>query len=402
MKIFESLKSNSCKALSLFSLLLFCSANSQAELTDKWGNDFQIHGFLTQGYVHTTANRFFGDSEDGSFEFRELGINASYRFNPQVMVSAQLLSRTAGDMYDGSLNLDYGQIEYTPYSTEQGRFGTILGRVKTPLGFYNDTRDVAATRPSIFVPQVIYWDRVRNMVLSSDGGMLFADLHKDLHSFYFHLTAGKTPIDENVEKTYLPAQHEPELEQPGLSKGARLLYEWDGGVFRLALSGATLNLDGTMAGGFLSGSIDIDFWVASAQYNRGPWSLTMEYMNEPVKYDGFMGTMEAANTTADGYYFQGHYRLSADWEVLMRYEAAHYDKDDKDGSNMEIPGMLPHNFFSKMWTIGLLWEPTENLMLRTEFSRVEGTLFLSNVENPNHMDTEKDWNMFAFLISYSF
>ena len=46
-----------------------------------WADEFslddprlQIHGFLTQAYVKTTANKFFGDSKDGSFEFRELGI----------------------------------------------------------------------------------------------------------------------------------------------------------------------------------------------------------------------------------------------------------------------------------------------------------------------------------------
>jgi hypothetical protein len=399
MSIFERSRSN--RYLSLCLLLLVC-CQLQARDSLGWEDGLQLHGFLTQGYVKTSANSFFGDSEAGSFDFRELGINASYRFNPQLMVSAQLLSRTAGEMYDGSPTLDYGLLDYTPYSGEAGRFGTILGRYKNPLGFYNETRDVASTRPSIFVPQVIYWDRVRNMVYANDGGMLYADLHRDLHSFYLHLFAGKTPIDENVEKSYLPAQYDPALEQPGLSKGGRLLYEWDGGRLRLALSGATLNLDGEMAGGLLSGTVDIDFWIASAQYNRGPLRLTMEYMNEPIEYDGFANLMDAGNTTVDGYYVQGDYRLSPDWEVLMRYEEGHFDKHDKDGSNVRIPGTPPYNHYARMWTLGVLWEPTENLLMRAEYSRVDGTMFLSNLENPNPMATERLWNMFAFLISYSF
>jgi hypothetical protein len=378
------------------------SSQSRADDAIGWDEGFQIHGFLSQGYVKTTANSFFGDSEKGSFDFRELGINASYRFNPSLMASAQLLSRTAGEMYDGSLSLDYGQLDYTPYINEHGRFGAIVGRFKNPVGFFNDTRDVASTRPSIFVPQVIYWDRVRNMVLSNDGGLLYADLHQDLHSFYLHFFAGKTPIDENVEKSYLVAQYEPQLEQQGLTKGGRLLYEWDGGRLRLALSGASLSLDGEMVGGIFSGTVDIDFWIASAQYNQGPLSLTLEYMNEPIEYTGFQGSMEAGNTTVDGYYLQGNYRLSADWEILMRYEEGHFDKHDKDGSNVQIPGTLPFNHYARMLTLGLLWEPTENLMLRTEFSRVDGTIFLSNLDNPNPMETTRNWNMLAFLISYSF
>jgi hypothetical protein len=374
----------------------------QADDSLGWEDSFQLHGFLTQGYVKTSANSFFGDSEAGSLEFRELGINASYRFNPQLMVSAQLLSRTAGEMYDGSLSLDYGQIDYTPYSTAAGRFGTILGRYKNPVGFYNETRDVASTRPSIFVPQVVYWDRVRNMVFASDGGMLYADLHRDLHSFYLHLFAGKTPIDENVEKSYLAAQLDPDLQQHGLTKGGRLLYEFDGGRLRLALSGATLNLDGEMAGGLLSGTVDIDYWIASAQYNRGPLSLTMEYMNEPIEYDGFASLMDVGNTTVDGYYLQGSYRLSPDWEVMMRYEEGHFDKNDRDGSDVKVPGTVSYNHYTRMWTVGMLWEPTQNLLMRAEYSRVDGTIFLSNLENPNPMATVRNWNMFAFLISYSF
>ena len=248
MGIFERSRSNSYLTLCL---LLLGSCQLQADDTLGWEDSFQLHGFLTLGYVKTSANSFFGDSESGSLDYSELGLNASYRFNPQLLVSAQLLSRTAGEMYDGSLSLDYGLLDYTPYSSEEGRFGTILGRFKNPMGFYNQTRDVASTRPSIFLPQVVYWDRVRNMVFATDGGMLYGDLYRDLHSFSMHLFTGKTPIDENVEKSYLPALSDPSLTQQGLTLGGRLMYEWDGGRVRLALSGATLNLDGEMAGGML-------------------------------------------------------------------------------------------------------------------------------------------------------
>lgn len=399
----EPLKSNKRAALAFLISLLTWQSPRQAAADFVWDDNFQIHGFLTQGYVNTTSNSFFGDSEDGSFDFRELGVNASYRFNPQLMASAQLLSRKAGDMYDGSLDVDYAQLDYTPYVSEQGRFGAILGRFKNPLGFYNDTRDVAATRPSIFLPQVIYWDRVRNMVLSNDGGMLHGDMHSGLHSVYLNLFTGKTPIDENVENSYLPPITDPDMDQDGYTKGGRLLYEWDGGVFRLAFSGARLKLDGRMKqfpfpppdGSVQTGTIDIDFWIASAQYNRGPLSLTLEYMNEPLNFSGFSGFLDEQDTTLDGYYLQGNYRLSSDWEVLLRYEGANFDKDNTETSDANT------NQFVRMWTLGLLWEPIEKLMLRAEFSRVDGTIFLSNLEN-DPLNTERNWNMFALLASYSF
>jgi hypothetical protein len=399
MIISEKLKSNKYILIGLF-----CLSNTTivaGNVHDRF-DGLQVHGFLTQGYVNTTSNNFFGDSEDGSFDFRELGINASYRFNPQLMTSAQVLSRKAGEMYDGSLNLDYGQIDYTAYTSKQSRIGGLLGRFKNPLGFYNDTRDVASTRPSIFVPQVIYWDRVRNTLLSNDGVLLYGDFNQDLHSIYVQFFAGKILIDENIEIVYLPAQLNPNLDQSGLTKGGRLLYEWNGGIFRLALSGATLKMDGDMAGGTLHGSIDLDYWIASAQYNQGPWSLTMEYMNEPIEYEGFDGIMDRVNSTVEGYYLQGNYRVSPDWEVLMRYEEGYFDKHDRNASDIQLPGRLPYNLFTRMLTLGILWEPISNLLLRAEFSRVDGTLFLSDIENPNPYDTKRNWNMFALLFSYSF
>jgi hypothetical protein len=362
----------------------------------------QIHGFLTQAYVKTTDNRFFGDSEEGSFEFRELGVNASYRFNSNLMASAQLLSREAGEMYDGSLAVDYAQLDYHFSMNKHKQLGVILGRYKNPLGLYNDTRDVAATRPGIFMPQAIYWDRVRNMVLSNDGLLLSGEHNGEMHRLKLQLFSGKTPIDENVENAYLSPMLNASMDQDGLTYGGRLLYEWDGGRLRLALSNATLDFDSNTST-LPEGNIDLDYWVLSAQYNDGPWRLTLEYMQEPLDYSGFGGQLDIADTTVDGYYLQGDYRLHEDWEVMLRYEESHYDKDDPDGSETSLKSGLPiHSHYSKLWTLGLLWEPTEQLMLRTEFSRVNGTIFLSNLENPLPSETVKDWNLFSLLVSYSF
>jgi len=51
------------------------------------GQNLQVHGFLTQGYVKTTDNRFFGDSDskNGSFDYTELGVNASFRATPSIL-----------------------------------------------------------------------------------------------------------------------------------------------------------------------------------------------------------------------------------------------------------------------------------------------------------------------------
>ena len=150
--------------------LLVCSlvANGVAPAFEV-GPGIQVHGFLTQGYFNTTDNRVYGDSQDGSFDFREIGINASWRASPSVMLAGQLLSRLAGDLDDGSPTVDYALVDWSLMDTERYAFGTMFGRIKNTLGFYNDTRDVAFTRPSIVLPQQVYFDNVRNLLLSADG-----------------------------------------------------------------------------------------------------------------------------------------------------------------------------------------------------------------------------------------
>jgi hypothetical protein len=390
----------------LFSLLLLLLPYVCAMATElpELDQALQFHGFLTQGYVKTTENGFFGDSEDGSFEFRELGFNTSYRFSPNIMASAQILSRNAGELYDGSVDLDYAQIDTAFYTANENRFGIIVGRYKNPFGLYNDTRDVAATRPGIFMPQAIYWDRVRNMMLHNDGALLFGNVHIESHRFYLQLFSGLTPIDENVEQTYISPffDPDPELEQDGLTTGARLLYEWDGGRFTLAYSGANLQFD-AKTDNLPPGSVEIDYRILSAQYNEGLWSLTFEYMQEPFHYSGFNGILNSLDADLDGYYVQGSYRLQDDIELFLRYEESHYDKEDTRGEKTGLKfGQDPHNFYSRQTTLGLLWEITERWIFRTEFSQVDGTIFLSHRDNPNTEERERNWNLFSMLVSYSF
>lgn len=401
MDMYGRSKLTSSRTACLFTLLCVLGQGLSAGETADLDGMFQMHGFLTQAFVKTTENQFFGDSTDGSFDFRELGINASYRLSPQILLAAQLLSRRAGEMYDASPDLDYAHIDYTLHMDEDDRIGIILGRYKNTFGFYNDTRDVAATRPGIFMPQAVYWDRVRNMVLSSDGGQLYGETLIGNHRFELRLIGGETLIDENVEYTYLDPILDPELKNDGITFGGRLLYEWDGGRFKLAYSSASLTLDAE-TNLLPPGEIDIDYRILSAQYNSGPWSLTLEYMQEPLDFKDFNGMLEMADTTVDGYYLQGNYRIDADWELFVRYEESHYNENDEDGSKTSaLIGQPEHNYFSEQWTLGMLWEPTEKLMLRAEFSSIDGTIFLSNKEN-TPSTTERDWNLFSLLISYTF
>ena len=379
----------------------------QTALGDDWADDVQVHGFATQGFVHTTDNRFFGDSENGSFDFTELGVNLSYRATPSLLLSGQLLSRWAGDMYNGSPDVDFALVDWNFLNTPDSSLGIMAGRLKNSLGLYNDTRDVAFTRPGVFVPQQIYFDAVRNLVLSADGVQMYARRTTDAGNWAFNLGAGTNPIDKNVEIAYLGRNFDGDLDSEGVSWIARAEFETHDSSWRAALSAAKAKLDFSAAPTDPIGSGDIDFlyWIASLQYNTERWSLTAEYMEEPVDFDDFGPLYDERDSTVQGYYLQGSYLLRDDLELVLRYTEGFGDKHDRGGQKQSAltGGLLPaHTFYQKDIVVGVRWDVTPSFMLRAEHQWTEGTWTLSRRENPVPAEHDKYWNMFSLLGSYRF
>ena len=60
-------------------------------------------------------------SASGSFDFREIGLNASMRPLTNLQFSAQMMSRTAGEGSPGNIRLDYGFIDYTYFTGEASK-----------------------------------------------------------------------------------------------------------------------------------------------------------------------------------------------------------------------------------------------------------------------------------------
>lgn len=395
-------------AASALGLISACAlgAGVQADVGEPpvWGENLQLHGFLSQGYVNTSDNNFFGDSKNGSWDLREIGVNLSYQARPSLLFSGQLLSRTAGEMYDGEVRLDYALVDITPLMTPRGRLGLRIGRLKNPLGLYNDTRDMPFTRPSIFLPESIYFDKVRNMELSSDGVGLYGDWRNAAGDFSAQLHIGKLDLDDNVEGAFLNTNGAGKLVTDKPWTIARLMYESEDGALRLAYSYAMGDLVYRPgANDFLQrGYIDVDFWIASLQYNTEDWSLTAEWAREPLKWRGFGPYYPDRRAEGEGVYVQGQYRLTPDWQLLLRYDVHYADRNHRSGAALEAASGIPaHNFYAKDWTFGVRWDINSAFMLQAEYHRINGASWLSAQEN-KLLDTEKNWDMFAVLASFRF
>jgi len=366
----------------------------------------QLHGFLSQAAIHTSDNNFFGETDDNvDFGFREIGLNGSWRILPRLQLSLQVLSREAGGGDDGDLRIDYGFADYSVIADADDLWGIRIGRVTNPLGLYNDTRDVAFTRPSILLPQSIYFDRTRNLALSADGVQLYGERRTDLGDFYLQLNLAYPRTDDpDIEVSFLGADFPGELADDPSFLG-RLLYERNGGQLRLGVSGGMVNIDyqaGT-ADPLTSGSILFAPLIFSAQYNAEYWSLTGEWAIRRFETEDIFTRLgqRHVEVTGESWYIQGSYRFRPDLEGFVRYDVLYTDRDDRDGEEAG-PGRPSYSRYAKDFTVGLRWDVTPSFMLRAEIHDVEGTAWLPFQDNPFAGATTKDWTMFMILGSYRF
>ncbi len=80
-----------------------------------WMDDFQIHGFLSQGLFSTSGNNVYGKSKDSvSAGSTELGLNLSYQALDRLSFAIQGLYRRAGESTgkEGEVSLDFAFMDY--------------------------------------------------------------------------------------------------------------------------------------------------------------------------------------------------------------------------------------------------------------------------------------------------
>ena len=362
----------------------------------------QVHGFASQAYTVTTGNNFQGDTRDGGdFNLTEVGLNGSFRATANLHFAGQVLYRRAGESDPNSIRLDYGLVDWGG-SLENGRFGIRAGRVKNPIGLYNETRDVAFTRPSIILPQSIYFDRVRNLELASDGAQLYLEHAVGGGEVTLQAGVGKPQFNKSVTNVFLGPSAQGDFD--GTIYLARGLYDHDGGRIRVGLSTALLNMDYQPGDNEFfpgEGDVNLQFWVLSAQYNAEKWSLTAEALWEPINFRNFAFSL--TDFTVTGGYLQGAYRFFPGWEGFLRYDVSYTDSKSLDGNRLsKASGLDKQNFFTKDLGAGLRWDVSRHVMLRVEYHRIKGSNWITLEDNVPTSDTRKNWDLFSLQASFRF
>jgi hypothetical protein len=386
-----------------------------------------VHGFLSQGYLQSNHNNFLADTEEGTFEFREYGINVSSDLTDQLHVGAQVFGRDLGDYGNNKIILDWGFVDYR----FQDWLGIQVGRMKAVFGLYNETRDIDMVRTGIFLPESIYNDAWRETLTAVDGIGIYGTLSlKSLGSLSYQGQWGKVNIEPDggfakyINDTIRLDVRDIEIQKMFLAgvewtpappiDGLRLRWSWNIGGFDE--EGATSldpfwQIQGVPPGLPLSYHADLNIHVVSAEYRWGNLVLAAETFL-PAGYDHRLeislpglGTDTLFDESSDpaGYYASAAYSFTEWLELGILYSVFYRTADDKDGEQYEADtGYLypRHNAWLKDTALTARFDIFENWVIKAEGHFMNGTDIMLKEDNPD--GTREDWFLFGCKVTYSF
>ncbi len=150
-----------------------------------------IHGFLSQGYLASTENNYLAETNKGSFEFNEMGINFSTWLTSDLRAGIQLFARDLGDVGNDEIVVDWAYADYH----WRDWLGLRVGKIKVANGYFNETRDVDMLRVSILLPESIYPEMFRDSIVAMKGAGLYGKTPDwPIGAFAYQLAAGTVDI----------------------------------------------------------------------------------------------------------------------------------------------------------------------------------------------------------------
>ena len=132
-----------------------------------------VHGFVSQGYIKSTGNDYLAQSKNaGSFDFSEAGINFTTQLTERFRLGLQLFAYDLGQLGQYHVSADWYYLDYH----FRDALGIRAGRLKMPLGLYNDIADIDAARVPILLPTGLYPSSNREFLLAQTGVELYGYL----------------------------------------------------------------------------------------------------------------------------------------------------------------------------------------------------------------------------------
>jgi hypothetical protein len=393
-----------CKLLCLLGVITF---NSLAQ-DDQSAESFKIHGFVAQGVIDVDGSNFVNDEDGLSLELTEIGLNTSYKFADDFRFAAQAVYLNGGNRYNEGLRVDYFLMDWNAYSSDKWQANLFIGRIKNNHWLHSSTRDIPFARPSIVLPQVVYFDGFRDIAVGGDGAALKLTYNNDEYGeFDFNYSRGKSSINSDDAEVILSKLAQGDIEHNLDSQASvywrPVLSQWK---FGLTLLDSEFNYNGETLDYFVDGNFVFQFYTFNAVYEGEKWEFTAEFLQTRFLTEGFYIPDFHQDNLGQGGSFQARYKFNQELTFIGRYEEFYSDKDDKNGHKLEERnlGMVPNYFgFQNDTMIGLSYNFADNVRVNAEYHWMKGAARLNPIVLPNPLvNNQERWEMWAVQLMYWF
>jgi hypothetical protein len=399
-----------------------------------------FHGFVGQGYLKSSANRYLAArTDEGTFALTEGALNVSAEPLPKLRVAAQLLARDLGVQGNNRVSLDWGLGDYRA----KDWLGLRAGRLKLPIGLYNTLVDADVARPELLQPSGLYPLERRDITNAVDGGGVYGTVGLGGAGYLeYQSLVGTLDLDETYVLTRTVRETSTALLRPlsaarltGLgftvneaSGDARWISstyaEWRPPVpgLRLRVNGLAMSLDASAfttytgysgaapvaIGARMSLHRDVQQLVLSTEYMRGGLRVTVEHLRQP-RNETFLGlqgfpfpTPAGPPTVAEqeSTYGQVAYRIDDHVQLSGYYAVSYSDRHDKSGQRFIAVGQPAHRAWVKDLAFTGRADVNRHWLFKVEYHHFDGTANLSGTENPNPLT--QNWNLFAVKTTFHF
>ncbi len=321
-------------------LLLACSLVHADD--DSLLEKVQIHGALAQGFLFSSSNNWFtADTSNGSARWTEGTINFGVPLTERLHAGIQFHSYSLGQIGQQKVTIDWAFGEYKVNSY----LGIRAGKVKTPMGIFNDIQDVDSVYPWALLPQSVYPADQRSFHLAHTGFVLYGNipLSKHFGSLSWQGYAGSRSEDPDEGYVFLLKSEGTILgDVSGNTYGGDI--RWNPPVSGLFLGASYLKTDlkapEAHTGGVASpGNFQYSTEDFYAEYEKGKLKLDAElnlepsheqYGSAPSVYNPsriwyVMGTWRISDKLSAGAYHS--WDLGFDGDSRDRHDPANYSRD---------------------------------------------------------------------------
>lgn len=382
--------------------------------------DVEIHGFVSQGYLKSDRNDFIAETEEGTFEFNELGINFSTELTDKLRLGIQFFSHDFGEIGQNKVIVDWAFADYR----WKDWLGLRAGKIKMPIGFYNEIRDIDSLKTNILLPQSVYPEQYRENILAIQGIGFYGDiLMGPVGNLSYQLQYGSSDVENDsglsqsiesqgnftitgidTDDTWIAAL---KWETPlyGLKLGASMIgSSFDMGFQTIApmpvgVNPQTGELILVPTGTPLTLEVSEYLWKTySLEYMWRNLTLCAEYSTTEMTGQTRMSTGLSPESEIDseGWYVSAAYRFTERFELGSYYSQYYPDKEDKDGDKINPP-LYKHSAWIKDVALTTRFDINTNWCFKLEGHSMNGTaMSLSN------QNAEEDWFLFAAKMTFTF